>query len=80
MSEYNLPSIFEQITTGSRVPENGKPIRVPGSWEREPAVVRVLGFLGTGNPLRFQASGYPKTGFRVPRNGEPTVYFAFPGS
>ncbi len=32
MSGYNLSSILEQVTTGSRVPENGKPIRVPSFW------------------------------------------------
>jgi len=34
MSGYNLSSILEQVTTGSRVSENGEPIRVPGFWER----------------------------------------------
>jgi hypothetical protein len=28
MSGYNLSSILEEVTTGSRVPENGEPIRV----------------------------------------------------
>lgn len=31
MSGYNLSSILEQVTTDSRVPENGEPIWVPGS-------------------------------------------------
>jgi hypothetical protein len=31
MSGYNLSSILEQVTTGSRVPENREPIRVPDS-------------------------------------------------
>ncbi len=34
MSRYNLSSILKQVTTGSRVPENGQPIRVTGFWER----------------------------------------------
>ncbi len=31
MSRYNLSSILEQVTTGSRVPENGESIRVSDS-------------------------------------------------
>jgi hypothetical protein len=31
MSGYNLSSILEQVTTVSRVPENGEPIRLPNS-------------------------------------------------
>ncbi len=31
ISGYNLSSILEQVTTGSRVPENGEPIWVPDS-------------------------------------------------
>jgi hypothetical protein len=78
MSEYNLPSTFEQITTGSRVPENGEPTRVPGSRvpsNGEPARI---------SSLRLSEDRVPKNrnppGFRVLRKGEPTVDFAFPGS
>jgi hypothetical protein len=48
MYGYNLCSILEQVTTGFRVPGNV-----------EPAEILVLGFLGTGNPLGFQAPGPP---------------------
>ncbi len=34
MSGYNLSYILEQVTTASRVPANGKPIRVSSFWER----------------------------------------------
>ncbi len=34
MSGYNLSYILEQVTTPSRVPANGKPIRVSSFWER----------------------------------------------
>jgi hypothetical protein len=33
MSEYNVSSIFEQMTTGSWVPENGEHTRVPRNGE-----------------------------------------------
>ncbi len=59
MPGYNLSSNLEQVTTGSRVPENGNPPRVPGSWERGPTTGS--GFLGTGT----------HRGFRIPGNGEP---------
>jgi hypothetical protein len=50
MSGYNLSAIFEQDTTGSRVPEDG-----------EPAEARVLGFLGMRNPPVIQV---PRNGTR----------------
>jgi hypothetical protein len=46
MSGYNLSSILEQLTTGSRVPENGK----PGIHGR----IRLLGFLETGTHSEFR--------------------------
>ncbi len=66
ISGYNLSSILEQVTTGSRVPESGNPQWVPGSWERGTRGglgSRILGFLRTENPLGFQVTSSPVCGF-----------------
>jgi hypothetical protein len=61
MSGYNLSSILEPVTTGFRVPENEKSIQVSGNGKF--MEVLVFGFLGTENPLGFQVTGSPVSGF-----------------
>jgi hypothetical protein len=85
LSEYNLFLVLEQVTTCSRVPENGELIRHPGTSSGF-SETGTRGCLGswisiTGEPIqipsfRFFEERIPKnrnlTKFRVPENQGPT--------
>ena len=72
MSEYNLCSILEQVTTGSRVPKNGEPAPTgfPGSRvprNGEPARIR--------RPVSFKGR-VPKIGNPEPETDTPKYDYA----
>ncbi len=70
MSGYNLSSILEQVTTASRFPENGEPIRIPK--KRNPK--RRVDFRFSSSPERETRPGFGSLGMEL---GTDTPYTRF---
>ncbi len=67
MSGYNLSSILEQVTTGSRVPENEEPIRV----SRNGKSARISSPRSSSARVPKKRNPQSISGSRILRNGNP---------